>query len=375
MMSILNFQFSRHEWIYAFVACLMGMLVFSGSCLAIDRELLRGSHANRGIMPKSCRSCHIGMAIGISGEERLCLNCHGEPSQREAMEARGLLRGNHNLANIEIELNKPFNHPVLTTAGVHFQDEILPELQIDTTRHSECVDCHNPHLLDKKNPFAGIKGKRVGNFTANVEFEYELCYRCHSDSANLPLSSTNKHSEFKPTNRSFHPVEAEGRNLYVISLKDPYVEKSEKPNDISRIGCRDCHGSDDPDGPQGPHGSIYRGLLVENYQMDDGLPESEFAYALCYKCHERASILGNESFPYHAAHIQGDGSAGIDGTSCMTCHDAHGSNNYQYLIRFNEDVVLPNADGKLAYETQGASSRSGSCLLNCHGVEHNPKSY
>ena len=366
------------------ISCWLLLIVFSAlppsanaapSVVDGRREVLQGTHANRGFLPRSCRACHRKMNIAITGEESGCLTCHGGDDARQAMRDAGLLKGKPKLADIENSLQKTYNHPVLTISGVHQRREILPEDQVDVARHSECVDCHSPHLSEKERPFAGLRGKRVGNLIADIEQEYELCYLCHSDSANLPFNSTNKHSEFRIENRSYHPVEAEGRNLYVISLKDPYVEKAEKPNEVSRISCKDCHGNDDPDGAKGPHGSIYRGLLVENFQMDDALPESEFAYALCYKCHERASILGNESFPYHAQHIQGNSAAGVDGTSCITCHDAHGSSNYQYLIRFNEDVVLPNADGKLAFESQGASSRTGSCLLNCHGVEHNPKSY
>ncbi len=189
------------------------------------------------------------------------------------------------------------------------------------------------------------------------------------------MASTDKHAEFKTTNPSFHPVEGEGRNQYVISLKSPYAATAERPGDVAILACSDCHGSDNPAAPGGPHGSNYRGLLRLHYEQEDGRPESEFAYALCYSCHERSSLLGNESFPYHALHIEGSRAANQPGTSCFSCHDAHGSTRYQYLIRFNEDVVRPNQDGKLEYKAQGVASRHGSCMLNCHGVEHNPKSY
>ncbi len=211
----------------------------------------------------------------------------------------------------------------------------------------------------------------MGNFIKDIQKEYELCYRCHSESANLPGASTDKHLEFKVNNPSYHPVEGEGKNTYVISLKEPYVAKKEKAGDVSIITCSDCHGSDDSSGPRGPHGSNFPGLLKSNYEMDDERPESDYAYALCYKCHDRTSILNNESFPYHAQHIQGE-IGRQEGTSCFTCHDAHGSAQYQHLIRFNEDVVSENANGELKYDAQGYSARHGSCFLNCHGVEHDP---
>ena len=337
---------------------------------------LQGSHAKKSLLPRECQACHKGMNMAVSGEESTCLACHGSDSARGEMVQKGLLKltGGLKLVDIGADLSKPYNHPVLTVQGVHRKLEALPEEVVNAARHSECVDCHNPHLTDPNSPYRGLRGRSVGNFSAQIEQEYQLCYRCHSESANLPGNSTNKHGEFRTSNPSFHPVEGEGRNTYVISLKSPYVAKKERPNDISIISCRDCHGSDDPNGPRGPHGSTFQGLLVENYQMEDGRPESTYAYALCYKCHDRNSILRNESFPHHALHIQGR-LTGQDGTSCFTCHDAHGSSQYQHLIRFNDNVVSPTKDNKLKYDAKGYAARHGACYLNCHGVEHNPKEY
>lgn len=313
----------------------------------------------------------------ISGEEGVCLSCHGSESGRSAMQERGFLgrRSTGRLKNIEAELSKPYRHPVLDVKGVHHPEETLPEEIVNAARHAECVDCHNPHEVSSEQPFRGMKGRRVGNFIADIEKEYELCYRCHTSSANLPLGSTDKHFEFKASNRSFHPVEAEGKNEYVISLLEPYNEKSEKQGDISMISCSSCHGSDEIDGPKGPHGSRFRGLLKVNYELDDGRSESYFAYQLCYQCHDRTSILGDESFSQHSRHILGDRVRGEVGTSCNSCHDPHGSQSNQFLIRFNENVVRPNAAGKLEFKAQGVASRHGSCSLNCHGVEHDEKSY
>ena len=351
-------------------------LLLCSSAVAANRGMLQGTHGDQSLLPMGCRSCHKGMTMALSGEERPCLPCHSDSTSRNDMVRNGYLDDVRSDKNLDVvgEFDKPYRHPVLSVQGVHRQLEALPEELTSAARHSECVDCHNVHLVEDGRPFVGMKGRRVGNFIADIEFEYELCYKCHSESANLPLNSTNKHSEFKPSNPSFHPVEAEGKNTYVVSLIEPYVAKKEKSGEISMISCRDCHGSDDPNGPKGPHGSNYPGLLALNYEMDDELAESDYAYSLCYKCHDRASILRNESFPYHSLHIQGRLS-GDAGTSCFTCHDAHGSSQYQNLIRFNEEVVTENIDGKLKYDAQGYSARHGSCYLNCHGVEHNPKEY
>ncbi len=350
--------------------------VFPVFAQEINRSKVQGAHGDRSVLPKTCRACHRGMSMKISGEEAVCLQCHGDSQDRQTMVSRGYLRLTvETMADIGDQLRKPYNHPVISTRGVHQQLETLPEEVSNAVRHAECVDCHEPHVVEEDRPFRGISGRRVGNFMADIEYEYELCYKCHSSSANLPSGATNKHAEFKTTNPSFHPVEGEGRNQYVISLKEPYNETEDKPGDVSIITCSHCHGSDDSNGPRGPHGSNYAGLLVKNYEMDDLRPESAYAYALCYSCHDRSSILGNESFSYHSLHILGNPATNELGTSCFVCHDAHGSTEYQHLIRFDESVVSYNEDDKLEYQATGVSSRHGSCLLNCHDVEHNPKSY
>lgn len=353
---------------------LLGCVAVAG---AESKGMLTGLHGNELLLPKSCRACHRGMRMSISGEERTCLRCHGNSSERSKMEAAGYVSRSaaRDYRNIEAELNKPYRHPVLDTSGVHQQREVLPEELVNAKRHSECVDCHEPHQLQKNTPYRGISKRGVGNFAADVTEEYQLCYKCHADSANLPADASNKREEFRLTNPSFHPVEGEGANAYVISLKAPYKARKDRPGDVSTISCSDCHGSDSYNGPKGPHGSVYRGLLVDNYEMETGRGENQRAYALCYRCHERSSILGNESFPLHALHIQGSGTRDFPGTSCFTCHDAHGSTSNQYLIRFNEDVVEPNLAGDLRYKAQGVASRHGSCALSCHGVDHEPKNY
>jgi hypothetical protein len=265
----------------------------------------------------------------------------------------------------------------LESKNIHSNKEILPETDHRAPRHSDCVDCHSPHQVSSANKFAGIRGKRTGNILTDVTVEYQLCYLCHSDSANLPGRFVNKRVEFAVSNPSFHPVEGEGKNLAVVSLIKPYKEKKTTANDVSILKCGDCHGSDDPNAPSGPHSSNYQYILRENYSTKDNETESTFAYSLCYKCHNRNSILADESFKFHSIHIKGKKSSmpGNGGTSCHTCHTSHGSTEYRYLIRFNTDVVTSSSSGILKFKEKGAGTFKGECFLTCHGVDHNPKSY
>jgi hypothetical protein len=141
--------------------------------------------------------------------------------------------------------------------------------------------------------------------------------------------------------------------------------------------CTDCHNSDQAGrGPSlvasGPHGSIYAPLLIDNYSTQDFTTESPRAYALCYRCHNRQSILNDESFPLHSRHLT------RGRVPCSACHDPHGisraqgnSRNSSFLINFDRSIVRP-ASGALGarIEFEDLGPRRGSCTLLCHGVVH-----
>lgn len=335
-----------------------------------------GDHLDRKNLPRGCATCHYKKNLHGGGGSESCIICHGNPQRRTnpLKMPVGAVVNTGGLKNIESEFYKTFRHPTFDTPGLHKTNEILPEVDSKALRHADCVDCHHPHYATKENVFAGIKGKRVVNQVVAVSMEAEVCYRCHGDSVNLPGKYTNKRIEFSLNNPSFHPVEGEGKNSAVISLLRPYKEKKVLPTDVSIISCGDCHGNDDANGPKGPHGSRYRYILKDNFDASDNILEGSQVYALCYRCHSRTSILANESFKYHALHIQGK-SLTQYGTSCFTCHNSHGSADYKYLIQFNKSVVSPNSKGLLKFVEKGTAKFSGECYLTCHGVEHNPKSY
>lgn len=346
------------------------------STLLLSAVADAGVHLDKNNLPKGCATCHYKANLRGGGGSENCIVCHGAPQRRKAsgrMPA-GAVVDRAGMKNIEAEFYKTFRHPTFDTPGRHRSNEILPEINSKALRHADCVDCHHPHYVTRENRFAGLKGKRIVNQLTQVSKESEVCYRCHGDSLNLPGRYTNKRMEFSLTNPSFHPVEGEGRNSTVLSLIRPYKEKKVAASDVSVISCGDCHGNDDYNGPRGVHGSRNRYILKENFDASDSIPESDYAYALCYRCHSRTSILANESFRYHSLHIQGR-SISSSGTSCFTCHNSHGSTEYKYLIKFNRNVVSPNSKGLLKFVEKGSAKFSGECYLTCHGVDHNPKSY
>lgn len=327
--------------------------------------------------------------------ENACLNCH-RPHNAGAEE--NLLRhlfeedncigchdGSIASTDIESELTKTFRHAVQDFTGIHKAGEdpsgFLP-------KHVECADCHNPHRvrdLDQSAPL--VKGVQLGVRAVNniglvveeANFAYEVCFKCHADNnvisfvdINRQISQINTRLEFDLANPSFHPVEGAGKNSNVPSLISPL-------NENSIVYCTDCHANDSGPGaggtgPAGPHGSSYKRLLERNYTTLDETPESGFEYALCYKCHDRDSILNDESFPEHSEHVESEDAP------CSACHDPHGISasqgtptNNSHLINFDLNIVSPNGDGQLEFVDFG--NFRGSCALNCHGEEHDPKVY
>lgn len=327
-----------------------------------------------------CLNCHkIHSAshrerlLRFQREENNCLNCHS---------------GAVASFNVAADIGKRSGHDTRFRTGVHDPTERTFNMR----RHVECVDCHNPHSV-RHNPVGsvgGSLGQLVRNENLNVsgvtinglaipkaQFGYEICFKCHGDSVARPrlstqrqVNQTNARLEFQLSNPSFHPVAGPRRNFDVVSLISPL-----------RVGsvmtCTDCHNSDNSrfaggSGPNGPHGSIFEPLLVRNYDRDDFTVESAQAYALCYSCHDRNSILNNESFSLHQFHIVGERA------TCSTCHDPHGvargqgtNSSHTSLINFDLRIVQPvNAPEGRRIEYRDTGRFSGSCTLTCHGKDH-----
>ena len=349
----------------------------------------------RSVAEAGCRACHRSHLADPKGrlldkratedDDALCLRCHGTPVTRR---------------DIRRDVLKPYSH----AAGrdVHDASEgprsarRIPETSPSAQRHAACVDCHDPHAAEArdavapaaKGVLAGVWGiDQSGQRVDRVRFEYEVCFKCHGDSANQPqaygaggldrvrraVTDVNLRRVFDPSAPSFHPVVAPGRAPIVPSLKAPLTPSS-------LVYCSDCHASDTGagaggTGARGPHGSVYPHLLERSYQTADRTPEAQSAYALCYKCHDRDVLLSDRSsFRLHRRHV-------VDQQSpCSACHASHGVSlaagtavNNAHLIDFDVTIVGPDPRGLRQY-TAGVLG-SGSCTLTCHGSRHEARGY
>lgn len=327
------------------------------------------------VSENGCENCHQPHTAG--GHERLlnyafeednCLVCHN---------------GNVATKDIETELTKPYGHFVQDYTNIHDPAEDFTSGTVQ--KHIECTDCHNPHWANADpSPGApqvsgkntGVKGiDAAGQQIAVSTNLYEICFKCHADNnviTTLPIDrqiqQLNTRLEFDPSNPSFHPVEAQGVNPNVPSLLPPYTT-------ASIIFCIDCHNNDDSLGPRGLHGSYNKYLLEKNYTTQDYTQESSYSYALCYKCHDRNSILDNERFKEHKRHIRD-----VD-APCSACHDPHGishtqgnSTNNSHLINFDLTIVQPHPTaGGPVFEDLGTFT--GQCTLRCHNKNHLNRRY
>ncbi len=330
--------------------------------------------AQESVADNACGACHSTHGAGgpewLLHQENISATCVGCHDGRVASDVRA-------------ETGKLSVHGIVTegppgaTGGPFLEGAGL-----------SCADCHDSHAAgsseglgaDVPTSLARVGGVTIGGVEVeSIEAVHELCFRCHGDAPVAVDSAVsrffvqpNKRLQFQPNNPSFHPVGSPGASSYVPSLRPSYTTGSV-------IGCEDCHDADDSrraggDGPAGPHGSDFSPLLVRRYETEDYTPESPAAYALCYECHERASILADESFPEHHEHVV------EHSTPCSACHDPHGISSAQgtpadasHLINFDRAIVFPNSRGYLKFIDGG--DRSGKCYLLCHGEDHDPLEY
>jgi predicted CXXCH cytochrome family protein len=328
-----------------------------------------------------CVSCHdphgvrdksgVIPSMLVAREENACLPCHDGSRARD---------------RVADDVRKPYRHPVALT-GRHDPaeggDPARYAAGLVDARHSECVDCHNPHVgrakqappqpPDVAEDLLGIARVRVVNGAAGVAplytfvpaddlgiaREYEICFKCHSSWTRQPRGQSDLAMLLNPNNPSFHPVEAAGRNRFIRPAAFVTGWSWDR-----LVTCGDCHGSDD-DRERGPHGSIYKGILRRNYPAS-ALQEVSAATDLCFSCHAFAAyadagavgpaqsasrFAGAHGHTYHV---------GTQKVPCYACHDSHGSARYPALL------TVGRRPGLMAFVPDPGG---GTCLSTCHGAE------
>lgn len=355
------------------------------------------------VAQNGCENCHsphsaggVSRLLNSAAEEQNCYPCHN---------------GNVASKNIKAQFDYTSSHYRASYTGLHDPRETLPV----TTEHVTCVDCHNPHASNGTTPPAvpgGVSGKtmNVSGVDQNgvlplaaATYEYQICFKCHAETSTLipvvtrVINTSKADLQFNTINPSFHPVIGMGRHSVpsdvpsIPSLTDPEVPPTLTVSSI--IYCTDCHSDEVVLGTvlmsRGPHGSPYAPILRRQYLTTDmGTPYSDANFYLCYRCHDKGSILANASFRAnssgfggHSGHLTSTGSPATQvNAPCSVCHDPHGvqdsmngagpTGSHVYLINFDILNVTAYPGNTYPRFTPGLGSHSGSCTLVCHGVAH-----
>ena len=334
-----------------------------------------GSASN--VSSNACKNCHRTHSAGHgarllawSQEPDNCNVCHGGTVAKKNVAA-------------EFANGAKFSrHPIDIGTWTHDPTETATTM----TRHVACADCHNAHAATSQQAvppmvagtMQGVSGVAVGGApVAEATFEYQVCNKCHGFREPSTPGITRVEptrivsAKIDPSNQSFHPIAATGRNTTIKGLIAPLTASS-------MMSCTSCHNNNDWTSaasatPRGPHASIFAPILQRNYQTADQTPESPSNYDLCYMCHDRGTLLSSLSAFPHDKHVTGAS------TPCATCHDAHGSRQNAHLVNFmtrdvnGQVVVTPNASGIVQYTM--TTPGHGQCSLACHGTQHSNTSY
>lgn len=384
--------------------------------------------------------------------ENGCMNCHAPHNAatpqrliKQVEEETCYLCHNGRVARTDIEgefAKFAGRHPVDDPGYSGLHDATKVEDPLSMQLHVECEDCHNPHRAAPDDPMLssdntvphtvapaanrmirGVTGLDVNGVPkAEVDFEYELCFKCHGlparntcDTERCGIAKTNNMARVDmltgdplfggiivdrnirdrvysatPGLQSWHPIES---NNPANDSEVPSLIPSGPLNaTTSLIYCSDCHNSDDSAvaggaGPDGPHGSNWEGLLADRYVLDVfSTARASVDFQLCFNCHDEGTVRSNLSFPQHDSHL-----GNWQGT-CVKCHDPHGSHQAGRLINFlwqsNGQVIVdclrPDVSAAdpdpcdPAYPVptwEDTGSFSGACYLNCHGSVHAPRTY
>lgn len=205
-----------------------------------------------------------------------------------------------------------------------------------------CADCHNPHLSRQEKLLRAP--------------EEELCLNCHfafQEALTLPV-------QHKPFRLGFctschEPHAADYRSLLRLNEqrlcyschfdRDADLAKPVKHRPYAEGRCTDCHS---------PHAARTERLLLADSQR-----------ALCYKCHDRGFIEGENHHPVP------------EGLSCTSCHSPHAGMERALLPQRSSDFCfgchlfgLASKGIAMSYylSSQHGKMDGGSCL-NCHNAQ------
>lgn len=304
-------------------------------CASCHDGHLNGAHIHKPA-GEDCTACHRSHASShpgllTSGTRELCVGCHqdvgkeidGAPHPHEPSQGDCLRCHQPHSSDVPKALNR---EPAELCLSCH--EPIGKTIAAASHPHSAvsdaraCLNCHTPHASRHKN--------------ALLDNPASACLACHAKPIVI---------DQKRTIRSMAEVGADGMH---------------KHGPIAQGDCQACHTV---------HGGAHAGLLAMAYDDRFYQPYTDAAYGLCFKCHDRSSVLesGTETGfrngfrNLHALHVAGS----PQGRSCRSCHDTHASASDKLVAG---SVAFGQWNMPINFVR---SETGGSCGPGCH----KPQSY
>ena len=257
--------------------------------------------------------------IDSDKESGPCFNCHDGP----------VTVGAETVApDIRSEFSKAYRHPIQSSVDQHYVKEFPNAYLTNLSAHVECVDCHDPHYVQSRQQVGLPSPRPIGEITAGseikgirawqflgfsgqetifgtdgsylIQYEYELCLKCHGSKAKMIFSRAHMmhiDSYFNPNiNQATHGAitPSGNRNPYVWNtatqlFKDHWLNQG-FTWETGTLACCDCHGNDDTSDTRilGPHGSDWgAGTAGARWLLrKSGVTDSQGNDIVCYLCHD-----------------------------------------------------------------------------------------
>ncbi|WP_445951636.1 cytochrome c3 family protein [Thermodesulfitimonas sp.] len=210
-------------------------------------------------------------------------------------------------------------HLTLAYSGRHSDTESYNNVPL-TNRHAECADRHDVHQAAGGTGTApaaqpaiqGVSGVAPSftsawttassyTFKNPIDYEYKLCFKCHSPygygttqptSPSGGFAETDQTKEFNPNNPSYHAV------VGTSKMPSGYGKFVSPWTNDSRMYRTDCHTTSLAAG-KGPHGSAYPFILKAPWNPDTsqagatGKRGTDTSNHLCFLCHDYNFYAGD----------------------------------------------------------------------------------
>lgn len=389
----------------------------------------------------------------------VCMNCHrthkglGTPYLLRQAEETTCFRGASSLANetachgssasattnrIQTVITRAYKHPTTTISGVHTNLDVLyplggtppgsKGLDWASSKHAECVDCHNPHRAKntlvrvaanawypstvdatsnqtaKSGALTGVTGVRPSSWPSiwtvpttfttieSSTYEYEICFKCHSywalrDADGITtyttasgVTVTDQAMEFNPNNMSAHPVVVRAADQ-TGSYPPKALAASQMSSPWTAVGnqtmyCSDCHGADSENAgdPKGPHGANVKYMLKGTGKYWPTKSDGTTLWQLNTTDGQNANLFCKNCHPIYSGgswknsvHSKGDHS----NIACVACHLAipHGGKRSR-LIAYTSDLSPYDYNNNTARLNgfKKASTPTGYVKSNCYST-------